>query len=155
MSYPPQVILRRLPNELKMCSKYLGNDFSFDPSSATLPLTIDMTMTNVFGYESRDKPITTHRFSVIITEDFGQRKPEIRWRSHIFHPNIMDPDDGGLVCLKTLNDWTYGTHLVDFLASIEMMVANPNPRNPFGTKSCLEAAQYYLDNETKFKASVH
>lgn len=153
MSYPPEIILRRLGNELKECREYIGSDFKLDPN-ATLPITIDMIMSNVFGYEAENKPITRHEFSIVITENYGQLKPEVRWRSHIFHPNIMDPDDGGLVCLKMLNEWEYGMHLSEFISNVEMLVMNPKPYNPFNTDSCMRAAKYYIDNETKFKATI-
>lgn len=154
MSYPKEIIVRRLSNELKECSEYLGTEFDFDGSKMVFPLEIKMTLSNVLGYESADKVITDHRFKITITEDYGQAKPQVEWLSHIFHPNIMDPDDGGKVCLKLLNEWSYGTHLLSFLKSIETLVSEPNPYSAFGTESCIAAAEYFSNNKTKFNATI-
>jgi ubiquitin-protein ligase len=155
MSFPRAVVVKRLSNELNECRGYLGSGFTFDPDLVRFPMEIEMTMHNVVGYETADKLVTEHRFAITFTEDYGQRKPEVRWLSHIFHPNIMDPDDGGLVCMKMLNDWTYGTHLISFLNSVEMLVANPNPLSAFGTKSCTEAAVFFSGHgKSQYTASI-
>jgi ubiquitin-protein ligase len=154
MSYPRAVVVRRLVNELKECSAYLGTDFEIDPETVTLPLEMEMGMSNVIGYESKDKIITDHRFRLTITEDYGQSKPEVRWVSHVFHPNIMDPDDGGLVCMKMLSDWSYGTRLASFIKGLETLVSNPNPESAFGTASCEEAAAFFSENGARFDAKV-
>jgi len=154
MSYPEKVVLKRLSNELKDCRQYLGGEFYLDPETSHLPITIDMTMDGVRGYESEDKEIYTHKFAITITNDYGQQKPEVRWKSHIFHPNIMDPDDGGFVCMKMLNKWSYGMRLFDFIKNIEEMVANPNPDGPFGTDSCMAAAKFFSENKAKFTVTI-
>ena len=50
MTYPEKIVLKRLSNELKDCSQYLGGDFRLDPETAHLPVTIEMTMDGVRGY---------------------------------------------------------------------------------------------------------
>jgi len=154
MSYPKEIILKRLAFELETCSKYLEKDTIIDPRVAEFPIVIEMQMKNVLGYETKDKIISDHRFAIIITQDYGERKPEVRWRTHIFHPNIMDPDDGGYVCIKLLNEWSYGTRLSSFIRSIEALVLEPNYRSPFVTGSCIKAAEFFKDNITKFSASI-
>lgn len=156
MSYPKEVVLRRIRNELGFCRKYIGSDFAVDDIT-DLPCTIDMEMHNVYAYETEGKVIADHRFSVTFTEDYGQSKPEVRWRSHIFHPNILDPDDGGIVCTRMLNEWTYGMKLVDFIAALEFLITNPVVSNPFGTDSCLRAAEFYRNypmKKTTFSAVI-
>ena len=155
MSFPREIVIKRIRNELRDCSQYLGNDISIE-DDLELPLELDMRISNVLAYESPDKVISEHGFKIIITEDYGQRKPEVRWTSHIFHPNIMDPDDGGLVCMRMLDDWDYGTRLVTFLSSIVALLSNPNPRSPFGTDSCMAAARFFAEsNKAKFDVVVN
>ena len=154
MSYPKAVILKRLTSELRECSKYLDGDTVIDPKLVEFPIVIEMLMRNILGYETKDKIISDHRFAITITRDYGERKPEVRWRTHIFHPNIMDPDDGGYVCIKLLNEWSYGTRLSSFIKSIEVLVSEPNYRSPFTTGSCIEAAEFFKENTTKFSASI-
>ena len=66
----------------------------------------------------------------------------------------MMPEDGGLVCMKLLNDWSYGTHLLSFIKSIEALIAQPNIASAFGTDSCMQAVQFFRDNKVKIGASV-
>ena len=152
MSLPREIVVRRIRNELRDCSEYLGSEIPLD-DEIVLPLELDMRISNVLAYESPEKIISEHMFTIIITDEYGQRKPEVRWRSHIFHPNIMEPEDGGLVCIKMLNEWDYGTRLVTFLSGIVALLSNPNPRNPFGTDSCMAAARFF-DESSKAKFDV-
>lgn len=155
MSLPREILLRRLSNELKECSEYLGTDFMFDPGKVErFPITIDVTLSNVLGYESKGKIVTEHGFTMMITEEYGQRKPEVRWRTQIFHPNIMDPKDGGYVCIKLLNEWSFGSKLLSFIKGVENLVSCPNYKSPFGTDSCMAAAEFFKSNMIKFEASV-
>jgi ubiquitin-protein ligase len=66
----------------------------------------------------------------------------------------MDPDDGGFVCMKMLNKWSYGMRLFDFIKNIEEMVANPNPDGPFGTESCMAAAKFFSENKARFTVTI-
>ena len=147
MSYPKEIVLRRLKNEIEECRDYITDGIVIDLDKVKLPFEIDMHMTNVLAYAEKGKTIADHDFTIVIGEDYGHSKPEIRWRSKIFHPNIMMPEDGGLVCTKMLDDWNYGTKLIDFLSTIANLITNPNVLSPFGTDSCLEAAEFFRDND--------
>ena len=154
MGLPRQVLLRRISKELQDCSSYLGSDFRFDPDKAEFPIRIDMHMSNVIGYDAPDHIITEHDFAIILTEEYGFKKPEVRWKSMIFHPNILAPEDGGYVCIKMLNEWTFETSLLNFLKGVETLVSEPNPMNPFATDSCMAASEYFRNNGSKFKARI-
>ncbi len=155
MGLPPQVLKRRIATELRDCGKYLGSDFKFDSEKAEFPIRIDMHISKVVGYEAPGKATTEHDFYIILTEEYGMQKPEVRWKSGIFHPNIMAPEDGGYVCTKMLDTWDFGTPLLTFLKGVEILVSNPNPMSPFGTESCMEAAKYFSDDSPKFDAEIH
>ncbi|MDD2533068.1 MAG: ubiquitin-conjugating enzyme E2, partial [Candidatus Methanomethylophilaceae archaeon] len=118
------------------------------------PIEIDVHVSNVIGYEAPGKMITDHEFLIIITEEYGEKKPEVRWRSRIFHPNIMGPEDGGYICIKLLNEWSFGTTLLSFIKGVEYLISDPNPRSPFGTDTCMEAAEYFRNNRSRIHASV-
>jgi ubiquitin-protein ligase len=72
----------------------------------------------------------------------------------IFHPNIMPPEDGGYVCIKLLDKWSFGSTLLSFVKAVEHLVMNPNPLNPFGADICVESSEFFMNNETKINASV-
>ena len=154
MALPRPVLLRRIERELKDCFDYLGSEFEFDTERAEFPIQIDMHMSNVVGYADKDTIITEHDFSIVMTEDYGFRKPEVRWKSKIFHPNIMQPEDGGYVCTKMLNEWEFNTRLPAFLKSLCFLVSNPNPMSPFGTESCMEAAKFFAERDSSFVGKV-
>ncbi len=151
MSYPKEIVLRRLVNELRDCSGFMDGDFDIDPRTTELPLTIGMKITDTLAYAARDKIVYEHEFAITITEDYGQCKPEVRWKSEIFHPNIMSPEDGGLVCIKMLDNWSYGTRLSAFLNGIITLLSEPNVASPFGTDSCMQAAEFFA---SKGKARI-
>ena len=154
MGLPKAVLLRRIDRELKDCEEYLGSEFEFDAEKAEFPIRIDMHMSNVMAHETADRIITEHDFYIVLTEDYGFKKPEVRWKTQIFHPNIMDPSDGGYVCTKMLNEWEFNTRLPAFLKSLSFLVSNPNPMSPFGTESCMEAARFFADHDSKFRGRV-
>jgi ubiquitin-conjugating enzyme E2 C len=91
---------------------------------------------------------------VIINEEYPYEKPRARWETPIFHPNIMPPEDGGYVCIKLLDKWSFGSTLLSFVKAVEHLVGNPNALNPFGMDLCIESSQFYLNNEAKSNASV-
>jgi len=80
-----------------------------------------------------------------ITEEYPYEKPIVRWRTPIFHPNIMLPEDGGHVCTKLLDTWGFNSNLLAFIQGVESLLTNPNPLSPWGSKSCMAAAKYFND----------
>ena len=154
MALPKAVLLRRIERELKDCTDYLGSEFEFDAERAEFPIRIDMHISNVLAHTSPDNISSEHDFYIVLTEDYGFKKPEVRWKSPIFHPNIMDPSDGGYVCTKMLNEWEFNTRLPAFLKSLTFLVSNPTPESPFGTESCMAAARYFSDYDSKFRGKV-
>jgi ubiquitin-conjugating enzyme E2 C len=84
---------------------------------------------------------------MIITEDYPYEKPIIKWQTEIFHPNIMLPDDGGYVCTRLLDDWSFSSNLLSFIKGVESLLVNPNPGNPYGSDSCTRAAEYFNTHE--------
>jgi len=84
--------------------------------------------------------------TILISEDYPLERPIVKWQTPIFHPNIMPPEDGGYVCTKLLENWDFGSTLSVFIKGIESLLANPNPKNPFGCDSCTRAAAYFNRN---------
>ena len=149
--------MRRITNELQRCSGYIGSNIQFDPCKAAFPIEITVNMTNVPAYAKvNDKiiPISDHRYKVSINEEYPYEKPRARWETPIFHPNIMPPEDGGYVCIKLLDKWSFGSTLLSFMKAVEHLVMNPNVMNPFGADICVESSEFFLNNEAKIYASV-
>lgn len=141
----PEVVLReRLRNELRICSDYLRKSLPFS-DDAQFPFPVDIELTDVPSLcliNGRVTPRYYHRFRMIIGKDYPFTKPTVMWMTPIFHPNIMMPEDGGHVCTKLLDGWSFGSTLIAFIKGIESMLTCPNPLSPFGTDSCTAAAAY-------------
>ena len=157
MGLPREILLRRLSNELKRCSGYIGSNIEFDPDAVTFPIEITVNIINVPAYAKIDGAVTQikdHRYKLVINDEYPYEKPRARWETPIFHPNIMPPEDGGYVCIKLLEEWSFGSTLLSFMKAVEHLVGSPNALNPFGTDICIESSRFYLDNEAKINASV-
>jgi ubiquitin-conjugating enzyme E2 C len=85
-----------------------------------------------------------HKFMIIITENYPYEKPIVRWQTSIFHPNIMLPRDGGYVCTKLLDSWSFASNLLSFIKGVESLLAHPNPMNPYKTESCMLASEIFI-----------
>jgi ubiquitin-protein ligase len=157
LGLPRPVLIKRLTNELERCSGYIGSDIRFDPDKVTFPIEITVNMTNVPAYAKTDDEVVQikdHRYKVVINEEYPFEKPRARWETPIFHPNIMPPEDGGYVCIKLLDKWSFGSTLLSFMKAVENLVGSPNISNPFGLEICMESSRFYMDNETKINAYV-
>ncbi|MBM4237748.1 MAG: hypothetical protein FJ151_04610 [Euryarchaeota archaeon] len=91
-----------------------------------------------------------HRFSMIVSREYPFEKPLVIWKTPVFHPNIMMPEDGGHLCAKLLDDWSFNSTLLSFIKGIESLLLNPNPFSPFGSETCTAAAAYF--NKAKLKS---
>jgi ubiquitin-conjugating enzyme E2 C len=145
---PVDLLQKRLRTELSMCREELPR-YKFEVSDETFcsfPVTIRVTMRGVPGPIFREGRVTsasTHRFSMKITDEYPYHKPIVIWETAIFHPNIMTPEDGGFVCTKLLDDWSFGANLLLFIQGLETLLSNPNSDNAYISDSCVRAAKYF------------
>ena len=150
MPLPQEVLRSRLKNEIEACHRQFRHHLEVsDPYLKSFPVAINVTMLRVPGPSWSDGHLVTrhiHRLQVIITEDYPYEKPIVKWQTPVFHPNIMVPDDGGYVCTKLLEKWDFRSNLATFIKGLEILLANPNPENPFGSDSCTRAAEYFKDH---------
>jgi ubiquitin-conjugating enzyme E2 C len=110
------------------------------------PVTIDMTIKGVPGPEWVGGQVTDRldlELRIVVTADYPHQKPIVRWKTPIFHPNIMQPEDGGYVCTALLDRWNFRSTLVGFVQAIEVLLVSPNPDNPYDTDSCTRAARHF------------
>lgn len=147
MPLPREVLIARLKNELAICQRCLRHPIvAGEEAFEDFPLEVELSLVQIPGYELADGQVRRrfhHRFSMAITEDYPFQKPLIAWRTPIFHPNIMMPEDGGFLCNKLLDDWSFNSTLLMFIKGIEYLLLNPNPSSPFGTETCTLAAEYF------------
>lgn len=147
MGLPKDILRSRVKNEVMLCQKGFRHAISVsDPSLRSFPVEIIVTLVKTPGpiwSNGGVKHRYTHKLTILITEEYPFEKPIVKWRSDVFHPNIMLPDDGGYVCTKLLDDWDFNSTLVTFVKGLETLLTNPNPANPFGSDSCTRAAEHF------------
>jgi ubiquitin-conjugating enzyme E2 C len=158
MALPKDVLRIRLKNEVEICQRELRHHMSVSDSSlSSFPILINVTFLRVPGPSWEDGKVVhrfVHRMAVLITDEYPVEKPIVKWRTAIFHPNIMPPEDGGYVCTKLLENWGFSSTLLAFVRGIEWLLVNPNPSNPFGSDTCTRAAEYFNRNAYTPPASV-
>lgn len=148
---PMEILKKRLIQELNLCHRKLTHEIVVDdPEIRSLPINITVIMKKVPAPIVKNNRVThkwNHTFSMRITDEYPYRKPVVRWHTNIFHPNIMLPTEGGYVCTKLLDTWDFQSNLFSFIQAVESLLSNPNPRSPYGSKSCIAAAKYFIENE--------
>ncbi|MEW5760452.1 MAG: ubiquitin-conjugating enzyme E2 [Candidatus Thermoplasmatota archaeon] len=144
---PKELLRKRLRNEIIQCKRKTRHQIEVsDATLSNFPITLVVTLKGIPGPVLRGGKLNhkfTHKFIMEITEDYPYQKPIVRWDSPIFHPNIMLPEDGGYVCTRLLDEWTFDSTVLNFFKGIESLLTNPNPANPYGTDSCTRAAEYF------------
>jgi len=147
MPLPPDLLRKRVRNEIENARRALrGHTIELVGNPARFPITLKVTLGDVPGPDMVDGKVVHrmgHIFLMEVSEDYPYQKPLVIWGTPIFHPNIMLPDDGGFVCTKLLDDWTFDSNLLLFIKGIEVLLASPNPSSPYGTDSCTRAAELF------------
>ncbi len=145
---PKDLLIKRIKNELKECRKNCRHEFKYK-REIDFPFEIDVVLRDCPGPIWKNGKVETkyeHELKIIITDAYPYQKPIVRWKSDIFHPNIMPPEDGGYVCTKLLDKWTFNSTLSVFIKGIEVLLSNPNPKNPFENNECTKAAEHFNRN---------
>jgi ubiquitin-protein ligase len=144
---PKEILVDRVLNELMVCKrKFRHNFFIMNRSLKEFPIEIEVEMFNTPAPIRRGGRVDIqyeHKFTLFITDEYPYRKPNVRWHSEIYHPNIMEPANGGYVCTNILSRWDFRSNLKKFIKGIESLLSNPNPDNPFDTPSCNHASDYF------------
>lgn len=147
---PLDILKRRVKQELAMCHRKVEHQIEIKGNEVNeFPVLVRVNMLHTPGPTLRTKKLThrySHSFVMKITEEYPYEKPIVRWRTPIFHPNIMLPEDGGHVCTKLLDTWNFQSNLLAFIRGIESLLTNPNPNSPWGSKSCMAAANYFVEH---------
>ena len=153
MPLPLEILQARVKNELALCRRELEHEIiTVDDNISKFPFVVELRIKKVPGpimHGGRVSHTYKHHVKVIITEEYPYQKPIVRWQTEIFHPNIMMPDDGGYVCTKLLDDWSFGSNLLSFIKGLEALLMQPNPRSPYKSESCVRASEYFSEHEYK------
>lgn len=147
MSLVLPLLVKRLRNDLSELEEDLGIPACEIPDTLVLPISIELNLTDVPALAGPDVPISEHRFSIIIGEDYPYERPKVRWMSEIFHPNIMSPSEGGVVCVMDMDHWDPSSTLSSLVKALIDLLKNPNPHDPLRSSTCESAARWFLEKE--------
>lgn len=138
--------MQRVRNEIALVKRDLPHARVHDEKIAEFPLQFSVTLTGVPGPVWKEGEVvdrTEHELLLAITEGYPEQKPVVRWKTPIFHPNIMQAGDGGYVCTALLDKWNFRSTLVTFMRALEVLLATPNPDSPYDTDTCTRAAAWF------------
>ncbi|MCQ2079576.1 MAG: hypothetical protein MJZ38_05955 [archaeon] len=145
MSLVMPLLVRRLRNDLQELEDDFGLSAEPIPDNIMLPLCIPLHVSNVPAYSGPDVAVNDHSFSLIIGEDYPYERPKVKWSSPIFHPNIMAPSEGGVVCVMDMDHWSADSTLSTLVRSLIDLLKHPNPHDPLRSSTCEEAAEWFLN----------
>ncbi len=136
MPLPEDILVSRLKNELLMCARFLKEPVQIPEESISFPLEVMVELSKVPALVMRSGCLDRsyeHRFKIVIGRNYPFEKPKVIWLTPIFHPNIMMPEDGGFLCTKLMEGWSFNSTLSSFIKGIESLLLSPNPESPFGS----------------------
>jgi len=119
---PMDILKRRIRNEIELCRDRLeGHRVEVVGDQDQFPVTLKVSLRDVPGPDMVNGDLVhriDHVFVMEISEDYPYQKPLVIWATPIFHPNSMVPEDGGFVCTKLLENWSYDSNLLLFIKGI-------------------------------------
>ncbi len=90
----------------------------------------------------------TFKLSLVFTEDYPNKAPQVKFITKMFHPNIYAD---GAICLDILqNQWSPIYDISAILTSIQSLLTDPNPNSPANS----EASKLYVENKGEYNRRV-
>jgi len=143
MSLPEGLLLRRLERELELCSRL--SEVTLEPGKVAAPVTFPLTFLVRVSGRFPQNEISEHHFQITVSRDYPFQKPEVRWLTPIFHPNIAPPEEGGIVCVNLINQWRAERTLCALISGIMNLLSHPNAEEPLGYSTCISASEKLLE----------
>eukprot|EP00291_Cryptomonas_curvata_P014253 CAMPEP_0172182352 /NCGR_PEP_ID=MMETSP1050-20130122/18354_1 /TAXON_ID=233186 /ORGANISM="Cryptomonas curvata, Strain CCAP979/52" /LENGTH=153 /DNA_ID=CAMNT_0012855793 /DNA_START=97 /DNA_END=558 /DNA_ORIENTATION=+ len=102
----------------------------------------------IFGPDDTPWEGGTFKLSVVFTEDYPNKAPQVKFITKMFHPNIYAD---GAICLDILqNQWSPIYDISAILTSIQSLLTDPNPNSPANS----EASKLYVENKGEYNRRV-
>lgn len=155
MPLPIELLYRRLEREIGLLAA--SSDFSvapltLQPGRMSFPVKLEVRLNGILGLKRFNGEVVEtrdNRFSVVLRRDYPFMKPVVRWRSDIFHPNISCPAEGGVVCMRLLQEWRADRTLLSLAEGLAALVEHPNLNEPLNFESCMKACEHLKGAEVQ------
>ncbi|KAL7070194.1 hypothetical protein ACQ4LE_010290 [Meloidogyne hapla] len=103
----------------------------------------------IFGPQDTPFEDGTFKLSLLFSEEYPNKPPQVKFVSKMFHPNVYAD---GSICLDILqNQWSPTYDVAAILTSIQSLLDEPNPNSPANS----QAAQLYRENRREYEKRVH
>eukprot|EP00292_Cryptomonas_paramecium_P023585 CAMPEP_0113661944 /NCGR_PEP_ID=MMETSP0038_2-20120614/283_1 /TAXON_ID=2898 /ORGANISM="Cryptomonas paramecium" /LENGTH=151 /DNA_ID=CAMNT_0000576747 /DNA_START=8 /DNA_END=463 /DNA_ORIENTATION=+ /assembly_acc=CAM_ASM_000170 len=102
----------------------------------------------IFGPDDTPWEGGTFKLSLVFSEDYPNKPPQVKFITKMFHPNIYAD---GAICLDILqNQWSPIYDISAILTSIQSLLTDPNPNSPANS----EASKMYVENKGEYNRRV-
>ena len=102
----------------------------------------------IFGPENSIWENGVFKLTMIFTDEYPNKPPDIIMKTKVFHPNFYV---NGRICIDILKtQWSPIYDIRTILTSIQSLLTDPNPSSPAN----LEAAKLYSDNIQEYNKKV-
>mmetsp|Transcript_55459 Transcript_55459/g.129802 ORF Transcript_55459/g.129802 Transcript_55459/m.129802 type:complete len:152 (-) Transcript_55459:66-521(-) len=102
----------------------------------------------IFGPDDTPWEGGTFKLSLVFSEDYPNKAPQVKFITKMFHPNIYAD---GAICLDILqNQWSPIYDISAILTSIQSLLTDPNPNSPANS----EASKLYVENKGEYNRRV-
>jgi len=102
----------------------------------------------IFGPDDTPWEGGTFKLSLVFSEDYPNKAPQVKFITKMFHPNIYAD---GAICLDILqNQWSPIYDISAILTSIQSLLTDPNPNSPANA----EASKLYVENKGEYNRRV-
>ncbi len=92
----------------------------------------------------------THQLDIRLGRGYPFEAPRVIWKSRIYHPNILPPEDGGIIRMAYLEDWDFTGNLTGLVHALKRLLVKPELDRRLTHDTCSRAAEKFL--EGKFRA---
>ncbi len=144
---PIELWKERINNEVEVL---LGEGYNMYIKKSDGEVLLDVELEDISGPILIGKSIGfvfEHQFEIQISREYPFTAPIVSWKSNIFHPNILPPEEGGVVKMEYIERWGFSDDLLSLLSSIEVLLNEPEINNRLDHRICTEAAEEYLKDD--------
>jgi ubiquitin-conjugating enzyme E2 A len=102
----------------------------------------------IFGPDDSIWSNATLRLTMVFSEEYPARPPEVQFVSSVFHPNVYS---NGKICIDILqNQWTSIYDISSILTSLQSLLTDPNSSSPANA----DAARLFNEDRTEYNRRV-
>ncbi len=143
---PSDMWIKRINNELDVLRK---EGYNIDVREEEDDIYIDLNLEDTPGPVLIGKSVGTsfkHQVRLHLNREYPFSPPSVTWKTSIFHPNVLPPEDGGCVNMGYIDGWELSHNLSVLISKMEKLLLEPDIDLRHEHPICLEAAERFIDS---------